>query len=130
MKHLKLISLLSGLAMIAAPVFASINENEKIAKDETIVIVPLPDVAVGTPRTQHPFFAEYKDAFNLVLVGCNDASVGDVTVTISSSAGDWYQTVFDTSNGSILLPVSGESGSYTLTLVTSNGTTYIGEFVL
>lgn len=131
MNHKQLLSLIGGLVMITIPVFASFQGYDKDVTDgHTIVLVPLPDIAVGTPRSTVPFFAEYIDAMNTVQLGCNDASVGNVTVTLSSTAGDWYQTVFDTSDGPILIPASGNSGHYTLTLVTTAGDTYIGEFEL
>ena len=63
------------------------------------------------------------------MLGCND-SIGDVTVTLESTAGDWYQTVFDTSDGAILVPTSGLTGHYVLTIETADHTVYEGEFYL
>ncbi len=63
------------------------------------------------------------------MLGCND-SIGDVTVTLESTAGDWYQTEFDTSDGAILVPASGDSGHYTLTIETAAHVVYEGEFYL
>lgn len=51
-----------------------------------------------------------------------------VTVSLTSTAGDNYSTTFDTEDGAILLPISGNTGSYTLQITTSSGTRYVGEF--
>lgn len=83
----------------------------------------------GAPRDIVPFFAEYNETLSAVMLGCND-SIGDVTVTLESTAGDWYQTVFDTSDGAILVPASGDTGHYTLTIETADHTVYEGEFYL
>lgn len=113
---------------------AGVIEDQTISISGDPVIIPIWEngstVVEGTPRNVPPFSAEYYSLLSGVLLSSQDITLGNVSVTLSSTAGDWYQTVFDTSNGSILLPVSGESGHYTLTLVTSGGTTYIGEFVL
>ena len=83
----------------------------------------------GAPRTIVPFIAEYYDLWNAVMLGCSD-SIGDVTVTLTSTAGDWYQTVFDTSDGAILIPASGDAGYYTLTIETAAHVIYEGVFYL
>ena len=44
----------------------------------------------GAPRDMVPFFAEYNETLSAVMLGCND-SIGDVTVTLESTAGDWYR---------------------------------------
>ena len=95
----------------------------------TITIHNVSHELQGGPRSVVPFYAEYNDLMNTVMLGCSD-SLGDVTVRLESTAGDWYQTVFDTEDGMILIPASGDEGYYTLTIVTSDNTTYQGEFVL
>ena len=99
------------------------------ADGQTITIRVLPDNPQRPNRTEIPFFAEYNDVLNSVVLSCVD-ECGDVSVTLVSTAGDWYQTVFDTEDGSIIIPASGDSGHYTLTLVTSDGATSVGEFDL
>jgi len=88
-----------------------------------------PGEAVGRSLEQQIFFAEYNDLLNCVVLTCV-SPCGDVEVTLESTAGDWYQTVFDTLDGAILIPASGDSGNYALTIVASDGTTYEGEFYL
>lgn len=84
---------------------------------------------LGRSQSQQVFFAEYNDIWSSVVLSCVD-ECGDASVTLVSTAGDWYQTVFDTEDGYIIIPVSGDSGHYTLTIVTSDGATYVGEFDL
>lgn len=81
------------------------------------------------PRTPvaNPFFAQFED--NYVLLGCT-SPYGTVDVTLVSTAGDNYSTDFDTEDWTIVIPVSGNSGHYTLTLVTESGTIFVGEFDL
>lgn len=122
---IKLIILGIIAAMIANPV--------KGATDPTqipIIILPdEPDEYLSRSQSQQVFYAEYNDIWSSVVLSCVD-ECGDASVTLVSTAGDWYQTVFDTEDGSIIIPASGDSGHYTLTLVTSDGATYVGEFVL
>ncbi len=75
----------------------------------------------------NPFYAELTE-LGVLLV--SDSDWGDATVTLSSLEGDYYQTIFDMADGSILLPVSGDSGdSYTLSIIIG-GLEYEGSFVL
>ena len=79
----------------------------------------------GAPRSAIPFFAERIN--NNVLLGCKD-SLCTVTVELFSTAGDWMVVPFDTSTGSIVIPISGLSGHYELTITTLSGAIYTGEF--
>ena len=129
MRTKKILLLLCSL-IIAASFTGLASENNTLLNDgESITIYQVPQKPINAPRSVVPFYAEYNDLMNTVMLGCSD-SLGDVTVTLESTAGDWYQTVFDTEDGMILIPASGEEGYYTLTIVTSDNTTYQGEFVL
>lgn len=94
----------------------------------TIIIVPIPATSEG-PRTpvNHPFVAELMENPNSVLLGVT-SPCGTVSVRITSTAGDDYATYFDTTDGAILLPVSGNAGDYTLTITVPGGAVYVGEF--
>ena len=107
----------------------AIASNRQLRDGVSITIHQVPNEAIGAPRTVCPFFAEYNETLSAVMLGCND-SIGDVTVTLESTAGDWYQTEFDTSDGAILIPASGDSGHYTLTIETAAHVVYEGEFYL
>lgn len=75
----------------------------------------------------NPFYAELTD-LGVLLV--SDSDWGDATVTLSSIEGDYYQTTFEMSEGSILLPINGDAGdSYTLT-ISLGSLGYEGSFVL
>ena len=122
--------ILSTLALMASTyvLFAS-QEMVENCDDLTILIKQRPVVPEEAPRNTSLFFAEYNETLSAVMLGCND-SIGDVTVTLESTAGDWYQAVFDTSDGAILIPASGDSGHYTLTIETAAHVVYEGEFYL
>ena len=128
---IKSILIKTGCAFLAAVLFASVIPAKGIDVNDglTITLKPRNDAQPGAPRDIVPFFAEYNETLSAVMLGCND-SIGDVTVTLESTAGDWYQTEFDTSDGAILIPASGDSGHYTLTIETAAHVVYEGEFYL
>jgi hypothetical protein len=64
-----------------------------------------------------------------VILGSATA-YGTVTVSLSSTSGDNYSTNFDTTDGAILLPISGDAGLYTLQITTPEGIQFVGEFTL
>lgn len=100
-------------------------------RGRTILIVQRPTTPTGNaPRSSEyiPFYAEISE-MGVLLVA--DTDWGEATVTLSSLEGDYYQTVFDMADMSILLPVNGDAGdSYTLTIVVENGLAFEGEFIL
>ncbi len=103
--------------------------NQSPGTGNPIVIRPSEGEISGAPRGPvfNPFTALCWDDF--IVVNCL-VPYGDVMVTLLSSAGDNYTTVFDTSDESIIIPISGNAGNYTLTLVTQGGITFEGEFYL
>lgn len=94
-----------------------------------IVIEPSTSEQPDVPRTPsfNPFFA-YEDGSSVTLGSVSP--YGDVAVTLVSTAGDYYQTVFDTEDGQVIIPISGDAGHYSLTLVTERGLVFEGEFDL
>ena len=72
-----------------------------------------------------PFYAELENGY--VLLG-SYSNCGIVDVSLTSTAGDDYSTMFDTSDGTILIPISGLTGDYTLLITTLSGVEFIGEF--
>ena len=119
-------------ALLTALSLISIKEKmlASTLRGDTIIISQIPTTPEG-PRTpvSIPFIAELMDSSNSVLLEATD-TIGIVTVQIISTAGDNYSTYFDTSDGAILIPVSGNAGYYTLRITTPNGTQYVGEFTI
>ena len=109
--------------------YTGLVDSKACADPGNIAIIPYSTGPVGAPRTPvfNPFFAWKED--NTIWLGCS-TSYGDVDVELVSTAGDYYQTVFDTDDDMILIPISGENGYYTLTLFTEFGIPFIGEFYL
>lgn len=83
----------------------------------------------GSPRSpeNNPFYAVLTG--NYVILGAS-FTCGIVSVNVISTAGDDYSTDFDTSNGIILLPISGNGGDYTLTIILPDETLYVGDFAI
>lgn len=96
---------------------------------ETIVIIADSVIPPGAPHAPvyNPFFATLESGF--VLLG-SYSCYGTVNVCLTSTAGDDYSTVFDTADGAIIIPISGNAGDYTLLITTASGLEFVGEFVL
>ena len=130
---MKKLTLLKGFAcclFCLLGCFASYSSYASLVKQsdgKDILINPRPVIPGGMPRTPDsiPFYAELESGY--VLLG-SFSSCGIVDVSLTSTAGDDYSTVFDTANGTIIIPVSGITGDYTLLITTASGVDYIGEF--
>lgn len=101
----------------------TLNSND----EHDITIGPSTNDPFGAPRAPayNPFFA-YEDGTCVTLGSMSPYGV--VSVTLVSTAGDYYQTFFDTEDVQIVIPISGSTGHYTLTLVTEGGLVFEGEF--
>lgn len=86
-----------------------------------------PATSHNTPRMPafNPFYAYLEEAF--VSLG-STSSYGTVIVCITSTSGDYVTVSFDTDEGSIVVPISGDAGHYILTITTENNLVYGGEF--
>lgn len=117
--------------LLTACCIVSFGKAMTIHDDEgtRILIRQIPPVSSNAPRLPiyNPFFAELVNG--IVLLG-SYSYYGVVDVTLTSTAGDDYSTVFDTADGTIVIPISGSPGEYTLLITTASGLEFIGEFVL
>ena len=107
--------------------FSSYASLVKQSDGEDIWIHPVPAIPQGSPHMPAliPFYAELGDG-NVLLGSYSNLDTVDVSLT--STAGDDYSTMFDTSDGTILIPISGLTGDYTLLITTLSGAEFIGEF--
>ncbi|MBP5689827.1 MAG: hypothetical protein J6W74_02820 [Bacteroidales bacterium] len=121
---------LLGVIILMLTANVSLFANFQLVRDgDEIEIVPIETSPEQTPRgpVYNPFFGSHFG--NYVYLGSLD-NIGTVTVELYSTAGDWMIVPFDTSTGSIILPISGLSGSYSLIITTSAGVTFEGQFVI
>lgn len=122
-------ALLLTIALFSVSFFHAIANNTMAAQmDQTPILIRQQSTnQPSAPRTPafNPFFAQLEDTH--VLLGCT-SPYGVVDVTLVSTAGDNYNTDFDTEDWTIIIPVSGNTGHYTLTLLTESGTVFVGEF--
>lgn len=130
MRH-KPVLLFAIVAAILLSPKISLSSN-KMDGDKTIPIIidPLPINPPDTPRNPvfNPFFAYYQTGS--VFLGCN-CNCGIVDVTFASSSGNYYfHEFFDTDEGSIIIPINGNSVHYTLTITTMDGIVFEGELLL
>lgn len=114
------------LKMATCPVLYSEPVGQEIIP---VVIGPDPSNPNGDPRGPvfNPFTAYLYS--NQVVLNCS-TSYGDVNVSLVSTAGDNYTTVFDTADRIIFIPVSGFAGDYSLTLTSESGQVFVGLFEL
>lgn len=94
-----------------------------------ILILPQNDIPDDAPRGPifNPFTAYLQN--NQVVLESSE-NCGLVAVEIASTTGFYYSTVFDTEDGYIVMPISGNVGSYTLTLTMSSGDVFVGSFII
>lgn len=107
--------------------FMSIGMTAKTDGELPIPIISDPAPNENRSPEQVPFQAYIVNSY--VILSCA-SSIGNADVTLTSTAGDDYETVFNTAFGSILIPISGNAGSYRLYIVLTSGQSYYGEFVL
>lgn len=92
-----------------------------------IEFYPVPQNPGEGPRTQTDIpFSAYRGAYYVTLLSVVDYGVVDVE--LYSTAGDSISMLFDTSEESIMIPISGEAGDYTITITDQQGQIYIGLF--
>lgn len=120
------VSILTALNPLSAKGSDRMNQA---GEHETILIRQDTTDEIGAPRTSvfNPFFAELMNGY--VILG-SFSSFGPVHVTITSTAGDNYTTSFDTEDGAIVLPISGDSGFYSLRITIPGGLQFVGEFTI
>lgn len=130
MKNLFKTSFATFLAIILSNSLITMSEAKRITVNDepTVLQWQVPDYEEA-PRSlsYNPFYAEYHSS-NVYL--SSTSSIGTVSVEVTSTAGDNYVTFFDTSEGEIILPVSGDPGYYLLRITVSADEHYIGRFEL
>ena len=131
MKAYKTMKAILAIAMVCFSIHRTVEPAvASPIRGHTILIVPKPSPE-DKPRTNvpNPFIAELMDGSVTILL-CVTNPCGTVSIHITSTAGDNYSTYFNTSDGSILLPISGNIGNYTLTITLSNGLQFVGDFTI
>lgn len=128
MKKIPLLLSVIGLMTVSMMQPVSMSAMRVQGDDPTLIVILPPVISPeGAPRS--PAFNPFTAYLNgdAVVLNCS-APYGDVAVTLVSTAGDYYTTVFDTEDGSVIIPVSGLSGHYTLLLTIASGSQFMGEF--
>ena len=125
-----------SLSIIIAIFFSLIFGAEMSAVSKTsgqevipVVITPKPPVPGGNPRSPEtsPYSAYHTTDYVYLS---SDIDCGCVDVELYSTAGDSYSTVFSLSDENIIIPISGDSGEYVLTITDQLGQVFIGVFTI
>lgn len=127
--HIILSAIMSMVVATFAGAYAP-KQSDAEQQGEVLTIRQRPVNSPNTPRTSayNPFYAELEDS--CVYVSAIDDFYGMVDLVLTSTAGDYYNTIFDTGNGLICIPFSGDEGQYTITLETLCGLVFEGVFEL
>jgi hypothetical protein len=131
MKAYKTMKAILAIAMVGFSIYWTVEPAiASPMRGHTILIVPKPSPE-DEPRTNvpNPFFAELMDDSVTILLSVTNPC-GIVSIQITSTAGDNYSAYFDTSDGAILLPISGNTGNYSMTITLSNGFQFVGGFTI
>ena len=75
----------------------------------------------------HPFIVYHQG--NFVYFG-SISFCGEVTIVLTSTGGDYFTTFYTAEQGTILLPISGNEGTYTVIVVMESGTQLVGKFII
>lgn len=116
--------MLSGIGLSTSLNATSVSDGDP----EIIVLQPSTNIP-GGPRTPdyNPFTAYLQN--NQVVLESSE-NCGLVAVEITSTTGFYSSTVFDTEDGSVIIPIDGQAGNYNVCLTTPSGLFYFGMFVL
>lgn len=131
MKAYKTMKAILAIAMVCFSIHWTVElAVASSMRGHTILIVPKPGPE-DEPRTNvpNPFFAELMDDSVTILLSVTNPC-GTVSIQITSTAGDNHTTYFDTSDGAVLLPISGNTGNYSMTITLSNGFQFVGGFTI
>lgn len=123
LKAVCLLLLLSSTSVYSGNVYAPNDE-------ESIVIIPAEQSFNHRPHSKAfvPFEANYNAGLASVLVRFIK-DVGEVEISIRNlSSGEYNDYTINSKIGSIVLPISGDSGDYVITFTLQNGKQFIGEF--
>ncbi len=130
----KILTLLctTGFLVISGTGFsASLHMTTAMNEDEPEIIVLQPEIGSPDDAPRGPVFNPFTAyLLNNQVVLESSENCGLVTVEITSTTGFYFSTVFDTEDGFIVMPVSGNVGSYTLTLTMSSGDVFTGIFTI
>ena len=126
MKTKRILCLIAG-ALASCTLFASRTPASETEEHRDILIIPVPSTPEDAPRSlsYNPFSALLYD--NYVYLASN-TNCGDVNVVLYSTAGDYEQEVFDTSEFYIIIPISAQSGNYVIRIEMEDGHIFMGEF--
>lgn len=127
MKHLSLIIISS----LSAALFFTTEMSTlcKTSRQEIIpvIISPKPSNPGGNPRSpETTLFSAYRTNDEIILSCAIDSGI--VEIELYSTAGDSFLSEFDTAEETILIPISGDVGDYTLTITDTREQVYVGGF--
>ncbi len=112
----------------------SFNSLAVPVADDTILI-PInsgDDGSTGQPKspTISPIYCTYSESGE-ILEFTFLSNLGNLTITvINTTSGETVSSTVDSSTGYECIPISGDSGYYVISIVSSGGNSYYGSFTL
>lgn len=130
----KILTLLctTGFLVISGTGFsASLHMTTAMNEDEPEIIVLQPEIGSPDDAPRGPIFNPFTAYLqNNQVVLESSENCGLVAVEITSTTGFYSSTVFDTEDGSVIIPIDGQAGNYNVCLTTPSGLIFFGMFVL
>ena len=102
---------------------------------DNVILIPISsgdDGSTGQPKspTIAPIYCTYSESCE-ILEFTFLSYLGNLTITVvNTTSSELVSTVVDSSIGYEALPISGDSGYYIISIVSSGGNNYYGSFTL
>ena len=106
------------------------NDSSSTTITSPTIVIHRPAYIPGGPRTAVPIECSYNSMLSAVLVNFL-TDIGEVDIELQNiSTGAFVAGTWDSSVSSVILPISGENGSYVISFTTESGEEFIGTFEL
>lgn len=129
----KLIITLMMLSFGSIAVFADgdgNNDSSSTTITSPTIVIHRPAYIPGGPRTAVPIECSYNSMLSAIVINFL-ADLGEVDIDVHNiSTGTFVSGAWDSSNGVAIITLSGESGSYMISIMAESGEEFIGTFEL
>ncbi|MBQ8810877.1 MAG: hypothetical protein IJZ70_01010 [Bacteroidales bacterium] len=106
------------------------NDSSSTTITSPTIVIHRPAYIPGGPRTAVPIECSYNSMLSAVLVNFL-TDLGEVDIDVHNiSTGTFVSGAWDSSNGVAIITLSGESGSYMISIMAESGEEFIGTFEL
>lgn len=106
------------------------NDSSSTTITSPTIVIHRPAYIPGGPRTAVPIECSYNSMLSAIVINFL-ADLGEVDIDVHNiSTGTFVSGAWDSSNGVAIITLSGESGSYMISIMAESGEEFIGTFEL